>query len=124
MKVPMKDYNSTLDRVPDHVPAALVHEMDFIHAEVDDPIEYWKQFDRNKVPEIFYTRHNGGHWVMRRVEDIRAVFRDYERFHNFPTGMPVEPGRPQVIPLEIDPPYHQKYRAVLAPLYTGTGHAA
>jgi cytochrome P450 len=121
MKVPMKDYNSTLERVPDHVPAERVHEMDFIHAEVDDPIEYWRQFDRNQVPEIFFTRHNGGHWVFRRIEDIRAVMRDYQRFHNFPTGLPIEAGRPQVIPLEIDPPYHQKYRAVLAPLFTPAG---
>jgi cytochrome P450 len=119
MKTPEYDMNATLERVPDHVPPGLVHEMDFIHSEVDDPFEYWKQFDRQKIPDIFYTRYNGGHWVMRRVEDIRAIMRNKDNvFHNFPTGLPVEPGRPAVIPLEIDPPEHRKYRAVLAPMFT------
>ena len=120
-RVPEDIYNGTLPRIPDHVPAELVYDFDFISPRVDDPIEFWKELDRKKVPEIFFTPHNGGHWTMRRIADVRAVMRDPERFTNFPTGLPVQPGRPAVIPLEIDPPYHQKYRAVLAPLFTPSG---
>ena len=118
MRTPETIYQGTLERMPDNVPPGLVHDFDFLEVTVDDPIEFWKNLDRNKIPEIFFTPHNGGHWTMRRIEDVRAVMRDPERFSNFPTGLPVEPGRPAVIPLEIDPPEHRKYRAVLAPLFT------
>ena len=119
LTTPEDYFNGTLDSIPEHVPAELVvDDFDFINAVVDDPIEFWKDLERKGVPEIFYTPHNGGHWTMRRLADIKYVMHNPTEFGNFPTALPVEPGRPAIIPLEIDPPDHHKYRKVLGPHFT------
>ena len=39
----------------------------------------WKRW-QDEAPEVFWTPHSGGHWVVTRGADIDALFRDPVRF--------------------------------------------
>lgn len=65
-------------------------------------------------PDIFWTPHNGGHWVATRGADIIAMQRDYQHFSHRNILLPPMPeGTPRQIPLEMDPPEHARYRRPL-----------
>ena len=105
---------------PDHVPAELIHDFDFfeIPAGVSDPVQIWHGLVRQGVPPIFYTPRNGGHWVFLRYPDIVEGYRNHELFstHQAPIP-PIEPF-PVLQPNGVDPPEHDVFRKILAPLFT------
>lgn len=107
------------DRVPEHVPSDLVWKFD-LHEDpaiLRDPHEAFETLTRG-APDIFWSPHYGGFWVVRRIEDVRDVLRDWETFTNFPIGIPLIQGRPRpLIPEEIDPPEHTRYRNAMAPMF-------
>ncbi|MGH6617142.1 cytochrome P450 [Sphingomonas sp.] len=107
--------------VPDHVPADLVFDFDYIQAthDVADPYQALMALDRNGYPDIFYSPLLGGHWVVRRYEDVFAIFRDHQGFTSYPIVIPeIQAQTERMIPIQIDPPDHKKYRRVLGPLFT------
>lgn len=102
---------------PDHVPSELVRDFDFYHIpemKVDVHLA-WKQV-QDHSPAIFWTPHNGGHWVATRADDIERMQIDSEVFsyngHSIPRN--VTPS----YPLELDPPEHGPVRAILNPLFS------
>ena len=110
--------NST---VPAHVPPELVYDFDIwkMPAEFSTPIDYFKTIQTRSAPPIFYTPRNGGHWVLHKYHDTLEGYRDTDLFTNFPNGIPARQGAPErLIPVEIDPPEHQKYRSVLFPAFS------
>lgn len=108
------------DRVPDHVPPQLVWPFD-LHEDPlirSDPHLAFDQLTRG-APDIFWSPHYGGFWFVRKIDDVRDVLRDWETFTNFPIGIPLIQGRPRpLIPEEIDPPAHTRYRNAMAPMFT------
>lgn len=100
---------------PDHVPADLVRDFNFydVPGAADDVQAAYGAIQRS-CPDIFWTPHNGGHWVATRGEDIIAMQRDYQRFsHKHIVLPPMPEGTPRQIPLEMDPPEHASYRRPL-----------
>ncbi|WP_069161619.1 cytochrome P450 [Nocardia altamirensis] len=99
--------------LPSNVPPHVVRDFDYhrdLHLSPDPartPIQPYSD-------PIFWTPKSGGYWVLTRYTDISAVLRDTEHFSNAtsPTldGKGAWP-RP-LIPQELDPPEHGKYRRV------------
>lgn len=106
------------DRVPPHVPAALVHEFDLYNVQVEnnDYHAALKRLHAPGIPDIFWTPKNGGHWVATRGEDIYQIFKDSERFSSQKLVVPAERNTHRLPPITLDPPEHTKYRVLLSPL--------
>lgn len=117
-------FGSSVER-PAHVPEALVR---------DYPIRYGTTIDENpferiipaihaEMPEIFYAMdaYPGGSpaWILRRAEDMRAVYFDTEHFSNkdFAPFAKLVGESWSSLPAETDPPMHALYRAFVNPLF-------
>lgn len=105
---------------PDHVPDALVVDFDFVNLPgADDDIQAGYRRFQTDYPDIFWTPHNGGHWVATRAEDITFMQRNTDVFSNRMVTLPPFPaGTPPQLPLELDPPIHAKYRRPLMQFLT------
>ena len=107
--------------IPSHVPAALVYDFDYFlpgdefgdwpHAQVAERLH-------SQAPEIFYTPHNGGHWVVTRAADGVEVFRNYELFSNDPQFNKWKQLQTRHIPLQYDPPEHDALRKIFTSYFT------
>ncbi|MDH0426643.1 hypothetical protein [Stutzerimonas stutzeri] len=102
---------------PTHVPADRVFDFNIYDFPIDGA-EYqagMQRLQQGDVPEIFWTPHNGGHWVVTRSAQINEVLNDYEHFSSRQIVVPKPPvERPPLKPLQVDPPQHLKYRNLLA----------
>lgn len=105
---------------PDHVPAYRMVDFDFFHVPdgQGDPAEIWHDLVRRDVPRIFYTPHNGGHWVFLDYADIVEAYRDHSVFSTYQTPVPPIEPFPVVQPQGVDPPDHNVFRRLLAPMFT------
>lgn len=111
---------SWLPQQPTHVPPELIVDFDFfeIPTGMQDPAEIWHNLARQGVPNIFFTPRNGGHWVFMEYEDIIEAYRDWEKFStHYAVVPPIEPF-PVMQPQGVDPPQHNVFRRLLAPLFT------
>lgn len=100
---------------PDHVPAERVFDFNLYNVPgASDDIHQAYAAIQKSAPDIFWTPHNGGHWVATRAEDILTMQRDYKRFTHKQIVLPPMPeGTQRQIPLEMDPPEHSRYRRPL-----------
>jgi len=105
---------------PDHVRSELVFDFDFfaVPAEVSDPVQIWHDLVRRGLPPIFYTPHNGGHWVFLRYADIVEAYRNHELFSTRGAQIPPLEPFPVLQPNGVDPPEHDVFRKILAPMFT------
>ncbi|NLR70650.1 cytochrome P450 [Novosphingobium sp. ERN07] len=105
---------------PDHVPAELMIDFDMFHIPdgVNDPVEIWHDLVRRGVPKIFYTPRNGGHWVFLNYDDIVEGYRNHAIFSTYQTPVPPIEPFPVVQPQGVDPPAHNVFRRLLAPMFT------
>jgi len=100
--------------VPPHVPAELVLHYDFRHdpALRTDP---WGWMDRlNDGPDIFWSPDLGGYWVVTRGPYIEEVFARGDLFSVRSLAIPKQPDAPILIPNNLEPPEHGKYRKILS----------
>lgn len=99
--------------VPEHIDPALTVSFDYRYApEISgSPWEYLAR--QTEGPEIFWSPHLGGHWVVARTDLIEEVFRRHDIFSNGSVSIP-RPPRPQSIPASMDPPEHGKYRKIIS----------
>ncbi|WP_395335687.1 cytochrome P450 [Novosphingobium sp. BL-8H] len=74
----------------------------------------------DSAPDVFWTPRNGGHWVITRFEDQCRVLKDAEHFSSRELHIPPMFNGTVMIPLNLDPPDHTRYRAVLM-RYFGPG---
>jgi len=104
----------------DHVPAELIVDFDFFDmpADVTDPVQIWHGLVRNGTPPIFYTPRNGGHWVFLRYADIVEAYRNHEIFSTRKAQIPPLEPYPVLQPNGVDPPEHDVFRKLLAPMFT------
>lgn len=114
---------------PAHVPEALVYDFDMYHdpaMETDAPNRL-VEIARD-APPVFWTPHNGGHWMVCRYGPVTKAARDWEHFSSehlsrdevaaieamMPEGMHIL----QPVPILLDPPDHTKFRAPLQPVFS------
>lgn len=101
---------------PDYVPEEMVFDYNYF-----DPIPLGQDnYDvlrrlQQAGPDVLWTPHNGGHWIVTRAEDIKWVQENYQIFSHEVFNIP--PGATPVImpPLTMDPPNHARFRAVINP---------
>lgn len=105
---------------PDHVPADLIVDFDFFQTPegLTDPVQIWHDLVRRGVPPIFYTPRNGGHWVFLKYNDIVEGYRNHEIFSTYQTPIPPIEPFPVMQPQGVDPPDHNIFRKLLAPMFT------
>lgn len=118
---------SPLAPLPAHVPASLVFDFDLYNppgADQDFQLSIKRLHDQG-CPDIFWTRRNGGHWVVARGEDIHKVIADFEHFSNSNLTVPrsTAPAIP-LYPIFADPPQHAAYRALINPSFSPKAVAA
>lgn len=65
------------------------------------------------APDIFWTPCNGGHWVVTRYDLMMQILRDFEHFSNRELVIPKSNSPYVMIPLNLDPPEHMPFRAIL-----------
>lgn len=101
---------------PEHVPGELVRDFNFhdFPGLKQDPYRAWREVQES-YPEIFWTPHQGGHWVVTRFDDIQEILRDYETFSNEEPFIPVRPNAKRLTPVQNDPPEHTAMRKLLMP---------
>jgi cytochrome P450 len=112
-------------QAPAHVPPHLIRPSPIsMTAPVgEDPYRVLIPRLHAEAPDIFYapgSHISGGSWILMRAEDIRAVMLDTDHFSSAgQTGLSRLVGQDwDIIPVEIDPPAHAAYRAVLNPLFS------
>jgi len=115
---------------PGHVPEHLVYNYDMYHdpALVEDMPARILDLARN-APPVFWTPHNGGHWVICRHKDVFDAARDWEHFSSdhighdaglLASGQPMPDFSEVVMPVPIllDPPLHSQFRAPLNTVFS------
>lgn len=99
--------------IPAHVPPERVVHFDFRH----DPrfrTDPWALINSmNEQPDIFFSPELGGYWVVTRADLMAEVMRRYDLFSNTCVAIPKIPQAPVLIPNNLDPPVHGKYRRIL-----------
>lgn len=109
-------------RVADHVPAHLVVDFDGYRPMKGEQYyhEPYAAMHRDKVPDIFWSPYNGGHWILTRRDYLAEAFADPARFTSS-QGASVDkvrkPGEPRLAPIEADPPEQQTFRKLFAPAF-------
>jgi cytochrome P450 len=123
----MDDYASLIAPAPSHVDPARIVDYDVLHdrryAEAGDPHNAIEQLAAEVGRGIFWTQHNGGHWIINDYELLFQAVRDPDLFssNNRPSGdgaiimiPPLEGGgEPRFAPVSVDPPEHGMYRMPL-----------
>lgn len=103
---------------PDHVPDALVVDWDFTRPPggEDNLNAAWKQL--HDGPDIIWTPHNGGHWIVTRADDIEYMQKHHDPYSMQRIVLPEHADRPRLLPIEMDPPEHARYRSILNQFFT------
>lgn len=119
----MSSYNAPLAARPSNVPPELVVDFDILNPPggTDDVHLAWKKL--HDGPDIVWTPHHGGHWLVTRGDDIDFVQKNHDPFSmteaSFQKAL-LPPGSAtyKLLPLEADPPEHTPYRAIVMPWFT------
>jgi cytochrome P450 len=118
-----EDSRVSVETVPSHVPAELVIPYDMLRVSgpKDNPFTVMRRF--REAGPVFYTpvhfSNPTGAWVLTRAEDIRAALQNPGLFSSKGvSGFSRLLGESwDMIPLELDPPDHTKFRTLLNPLF-------
>lgn len=75
---------------------------------------------RRECPLARSNQH-GGFWLMTRYEDVRAAAIDWRSYTSSVAGVTaipvITPRTEPQLPIEMDPPKHSRYRALVNPLF-------
>jgi len=115
---------------PAHVPEAAVYDFDMFRDTglLTDPHQRVRELIQS-APPVFWTPHNGGHWVATSYEAVFKAYRDPEVFSSRMTTNEQAaqfeaflasggPHLPLPTPINMDPPTHTRYRAPLNPVFS------
>ena len=74
---------------------------------------------RERCP-IAHSDHYDGFWIITGFDEAHDAYQRYDLFTAYPTvNIPAGAGhRRPMLPLEVDPPIHGKYRSLLAPVFS------
>lgn len=113
------------DNIPAHVPKDLVRSAGItVGAEfLAAPHEYMAKLHETMPPIFYDVSDYGNAWQLLKYEDAFFMLRHPEIFSNEgATPFPRDPDDYYYfIPIEIDPPEHRKYRAILDPVFSPKG---
>jgi cytochrome P450 len=106
-----------LSPLPPHVPPALAVDFNYYDQPGgrEDPHRAWKRLHLG--PDIFYTPHYGGHWVLTRHRNMKAAFDDPATFSSSRNAIPDFPRTYRMPPIETDPPLHERHKQLLVPTF-------
>ncbi|HEX4255014.1 MAG TPA: hypothetical protein VH089_08005, partial [Streptosporangiaceae bacterium] len=97
-----------------------VPTVDFNHvrgpAYLADPPGEWDRI--RAAGPIVRSSELGGYWVVTQPELVRAVLADVELFSNRQLTIPAMAGGQPMVPAELDPPEHPKYRRLVVGPFT------
>ncbi|MEO5964291.1 MAG: cytochrome P450 [Candidatus Limnocylindrales bacterium] len=86
---------------------------------VQDPESVFGPIRENQP--LVHSDLYGGFWLLTRYEDVTAAALDCESFTSAVPGTtlipPTQPRTDPLLPLELDPPEHTRYRALVNPLF-------
>ena len=98
---------------PTHVPNHLVAHFDFRHGTGMD-VDPWAEFAKlNRGPEIFYSLDQGGYWAVTRKALIEEILSMPDVFSSAYNSIPRMESDFRLIPPNLDPPEHAKYRKII-----------
>lgn len=114
-------------QIPDHVPPELIQEYNpaFDPDMAKNPFRTLSEL--HKGPDIFYSpagplnrTNSPGNWIVTRADLMREVLQDAETFSSVQcAGFSALIGEQwNMVPLEVDPPKHPKFRMLLNPLFS------
>ena len=108
-------------QIPAHVPPELVRKLGITESPefLADPHKFMAELHNTQPPIVYsYGDHSPAAWNLLKYEDAYFVLRHPEFFTTEGTGpFPRDPDDYwKIIPLEIEPPDHRKYRALVDPL--------
>lgn len=112
--------------IPDHVPAELVRSnYPYVMGLTTSENPFTDMLaELHEGPAVIYTTNaypiDIPAWVPRRLETLQAIYLDTDHFSSAsfsPYAMLVGE-QWNLVPVEIDPPNHSKYRSLLNPLFT------
>lgn len=112
--------------IPAHVSEDMIRDWPFQFGSTLKGNPYTELLDpiHAGYPEVFFTRdaYPGAQpaWVVRRQEDISAIYKDNVNFLNrgFAPFAMLTGEDWHLVPAELDPPEHGRYRAMIFPLFT------
>jgi cytochrome P450 len=105
------------DGRPAHVPADRYRVFDYTSdpLKAATPFEAYLEF---RGEPAFWSPVAGGFWVLTDATSIRECFQDAVTFSNRNIGLGYADYSRKMIPEQLDPPEHGKYRRLLAPFFT------
>jgi cytochrome P450 len=107
--------------VPSHVPEHLVFDFDiYSDPRIEEDVQGSYAQALSDAPDIFWTRLNGGHWIVKSFEAITQVVLDPEHFSVREMQIPRVENPPFFIPLSLDPPENLPYRKAMMPMFGPT----
>lgn len=83
-----------------------------------DPHERYAEL-RAKCP-VPHSENYGGYYVLTKFQDAQEAMQNPEIFSSWPADTPATPGHTidkRLIPLEVDPPDHRRYRKIAEPIF-------
>lgn len=107
--------------VPPHIPAHLVFDFDiYADPRIGEDVQGSYATALAGAPDIFWTRHNGGHWIVKSFDAIGKVVLDPDHFSVREMQIPRVENPPFFIPLSLDPPENLPYRKAMMPMFGPT----
>jgi len=112
--------------IPQHVPEGLIRDWSMPFGATWKGNPYTDLIDpvHRDCPPVFFTRdaYPGAQpaWIVRRFEDVSAIYKDNVNFINrgFAPFSMLTGETWHLVPAEMDPPDHGRYRAMIFPLFT------
>lgn len=104
---------------PAHIPPDRILDFDYLapSGHEEDVHLAWHRLHDEGVPSIFWTPRHGGHWIATRADDIDLMQMDHARFSHASVTVPRSAQQVHIVPLELDPPEHTPFRALLSPKF-------
>ena len=104
--------------LPDHVPPHLVFDFDiYADPRIGEDVQGTYATALADAPDIFWTTHNGGHWIVKSFDSITKIVTDPEHFSVREMQIPRIENPPFFIPLSLDPPDNLPYRRAMMPMF-------
>lgn len=105
-------------KAPSHVPADRIFDFDLYNRDPNPRLKgnlhQGLTYLHKEAPPVFWTPHNGGHWVVTSFKLLRQITLDAEHFSTTVQYVPRPQGEVFVaIPLNVDPPEHTAYRQII-----------
>jgi cytochrome P450 len=114
----------TVLQIPAHVPHELIRPYALVMGAITAEDPFKTIIPRLQLePEVFYALHaypgETPSWIFRKSEDLTAIYLDNEHFTTNGSApfAPVIGETWLLLPSDIDPPMHGKYRAMVNPLF-------